>query len=417
MKQLLKQIAKQLNPHLYRDLSFDTSSVLIVSEHYLPSTGATAQLITDLASGLHAAGVPIQVFTSTRGSSTYSSFPVFRFPSPFKNSFNILSKITNGFHFFAMCAITLSLYANKNQSILVVSNPPFIGVIGLLLYYLRGCKYIFLLQDIFPRSAVLTGVLPARGPILLIFRQLIRMVITNSEATIVLSDSMKNRVQADFAVDVPLYSIPNWSPTCRRAPSPRNNIISQEWGVSDCFTVQYSGNYGRLHDIITILESARQLQHHAISFCFVGGGAKHAQIEKYIQSYGLRNVFLKPYQPRSVLPSSLASCDLSIVSLVPGAEDTVAPSKLYGILAAARPVLLISSPNSEISQLIRSRDCGFSIGNGDVDELVRIIQYCQANPLVLAAMSVNARQLYLDNYGRELSLKKYIEVLRSHFVL
>ena len=50
-----------------------------------------------------------------------------------------------------------------------------------------------------------------------------------------------------------------------------------------------------------------------------------------------------PYQPFNDLPQTLTSADIAIVSTNKNATSLVAPSKLYGHLAAATPIALVSS--------------------------------------------------------------------------
>jgi len=177
--------------------------------------------------------------------------------------------------------------------------------------------------------------------------------------------------------------------------------------------LQYSGNHGRLHDIITILEAARVLADKPILFQFIGGGPKYHYIQEYISHFNLSNVTLLPYQSRDSLERLFSSCDASFVSLMPGAEDTVAPSKLYGILASAKPVILLSRNNNHLADLLCSSNAGYVVEPGDVNTLVQLLSSLVGNQADLIAKSHSAYKLYLSSFQKEQAVTMYHSLLAS----
>ena len=292
-----------------------------------------------------------------------------------------------------------------------MSNPPFVGLVGPLLRGLRGLDYVFLFQDLFPRSAALTGVLPASGPITAAWRSVMGWVCRSSSATVVLSDAMAERWRRELRRPLPLTVIHNWAVE-RASDIPKQaNPLAREWGVADAFTVQYSGNFGRLHELLTLLEAARLVQDVPIRFLFIGGGAKQAQITAYRDAFGLDRVLVKPYQPRELLPLSLGACDLAAIGLIPGAEDTVAPSKFYGILASGRGVLLVAQRGCDLAQLVLREGCGVVVEPGEVAELALELRSLAAHPARVAAMGEQARRLYQERFGLDKALAAYEALL------
>lgn len=387
--------------------------LVILTEHFAPSTGATAQLITNLADDLHEKGVCLSILTSTAGT-VDKPYRVKRFSASDSTSVGILRKIIAGLLFFGGSAIWLLFNSKKNQGLFIVSNPPFIGLLGVLLSIVKRSRYIFLLQDIFPRSASLTGILPAKGPIVLFWRVLIKAVLARSQSTVVLSKAMILRCQLEFIPIKPVVSIPNWAVSKPNLISKKDSKTASSWCLESVFTVQYSGNFGRLHDILTLLEAARLLQGHPVKFVFVGGGAKSLQIQRYCTEYRLDNVIIKPYQPLDSLADSLAASDLSVVSLIPGAEDTVAPSKFYGIIASSRPVLLIASQYSELARLVSGSQCGIVVEQGDVQSLCNAILRLKDDYPLLVRMQRNAQLLYATEFSRSRSVAQYYSLFQQH---
>lgn len=391
-----------------------SKDLIIVTEHFSPSTGATAQLISDLADRM-SAHFTITVLTSTP-STLLEKHPyrVVRLTSPGRSSTSVLTKALSGLQFLLLATLWLFRKSTRSSVLLLVSNPPFIGIIGCFARLLKKTQYIYLFQDVFPRSAVLIGVLPAKGPITYLCKFFMRQVLCSSSKVIVLTKTMKNRCIKEFSLPADKFShIDNWAVESAQRIPKTSNPLAHKWNTVSTFTVQYSGNFGRLHDMLTILEASRLLQSEQIQFVFIGAGAKRNQITEYKERFELSNLSLYPYQPRDLLSQSLGSCDISLISTIPGSEDTVAPSKFYGILASAKPVIFIGNPNSHIAQLIVEHKCGEVVSSGDPTSLAKLLLALSQDESKLSFYSSNALQLYSRNYGASSSASKYISEIRS----
>ena len=395
------------------DLSTETGNITILSQHSYPSSGATAQLVTDLAYGLASKGRNLKVVTSTPclGHSP-PDFNVIRSPFSRSDKVSVLLKAFDGVVFVFWSLIYLLHSSRKNDILLVVSNPPFIGIVALVLFLFRGTRYIFLLQDVFPRSAELTGVLPVGGPVSNSWSFLIQAICHYSCKTIVLSNAMRWRCIKSFHLKPSQVTvIHNWAVETALPLCKKENPLARAWQVQDLFTVQYSGNFGRLHEIITLLEAARILETEPFHFLFVGAGAKLPQISEYVHHFNLKNVSIYPYQDRSSLPYSLAACDLSAIGLIPGSEDTVAPSKFYGIISSGKPVLLLARHTSDIARLIVDNECGVVLDPGDPVGVADALRHLNCNPEIVTRFSENARQLYTHEFGKDKSIESYDKLI------
>jgi glycosyltransferase involved in cell wall biosynthesis len=389
--------------------------LLLITEHFAPGHGATAQLMTDLACGLVARGIPVTVLTATASTQNLNSEllskpKVIRIAVRWSESKKVFNKIIKGALFLVGALVWGIFYGSRGQQVFIASNPPFIGLLGLLLK-LRGMSYVFIFQDLFPRSAVLSGVLPAVGPITSFWRLVMACICCNSKYTVVLTDAMARRLSIDFGRRLNLVSIHNWAVE-RAMPLPRTeNVFISEMGLSNFFIVQYSGNFGRLHDLLTLLEAARLLENAPIRFLFIGDGSKNNQISSYLDEFGLSNLIKLPYQKRERLPDTLGACDISVIGLIPGAEDTVAPCKFYGILASGRPVLLIARLNCDLAQLVIKENIGLVVEPGEAYELAEALRDLQLDPNRILAMGQRASLLYESRFGRERSINSYAALL------
>ncbi|MCL6751565.1 glycosyltransferase family 4 protein [Nostoc sp. CCCryo 231-06] len=390
--------------------------ITILTQYFYPHSGATSQLMTDLAKGLCDLDYTVNIFTSTQLNKTtpelLNQINIHRAFSLIKSSNSILSKISSSL-FFLLGAFTYIIrHQPAKTPLLIASNPPYAGILGICLKLLKGGEYYFLLQDIFPESAAISGIIQSHSILFKIFDKLIYLTCKYAKNTIVLSSSMQDYLVQKYPnIKNQITIIENWAiediPTCNK----QDNKFAQKYNLTQIFTILYSGNLGRLHDIETITEAAKILKDTPIQFVFIGEGVKTKIVEQAIQTYQLKNIFLLPYQPRELLPLSLTACDISLVSLIPGAESIVAPSKLYGMLAAGRGIIAISAPNSYIDKLLKTSGCGINTVPNNPQQLASLISELANDSQRVKVMGEKARQLYKTRYTFQRALEEYQQIL------
>lgn len=385
-------------------------SLVIYSEFYPPHGGATSQLIHDLHTELSKSTTRVFLISLSTSDITLTFIPSW-IHLQFNSIYCRLNSKGLKAIVFSLYALLTTFFLPPNSNLLIVSNPPFLGLVGLISKIVRRSRYIFLLQDLFPSTAKLAGILPASGPLLLFWVHIMRLICSCSDLTLVLSPNMVKRFKSDFPGIDNVDHINNWAVEFSQHSNSSSNPYTRRWNTDSKLTIQYSGNFGLLHDMFTMLESSRLLQDYPIQFVFVGNGPKRYQIQTFINKLKLANVTLHPYVPRADLTYSLAACDLSAITLVPGADDLVSPSKLLGILASRRPILLIGSKNSYIGHLINSYDIGYQAEPGDVLSVVRIIKHILNNRQELQKKSDNAFELYNQLFTKARAIKKYHSLL------
>jgi colanic acid biosynthesis glycosyl transferase WcaI len=100
-----------------------------------------------------------------------------------------------------------------------------------------------------------------------------------------------------------------------------------------------------------------------------------------------------------------------LACLLPALEGLIVPSKLYGILAAGRPIIFVGDPDGDVARIIRSSGCGSVVGMGDSLALVAEIQRYRANPQILVAAGGRARQIFDAEYTIDIAARKWRDLL------
>ena len=384
--------------------------LLILTQHFSPETGATAQLVSDIVYFFsNNAKFQTNVFTAAR--QPKKQLHIIVAPQCYLKKNSLLGKLLNG----SIFCVSSTYYILKNRkqysAILVVSNPPFIGIVGAFVKMLTGIPFIFLCQDLFPESAIKSGIIPDRGPFRLLLHYFSLLIFKASRYIIVLNPSMKRRIDNSYGTSHKSHIIHNWSVVetsssdCCRG----SRVLRSEWGLEENFVIQYSGNFGLMHDMLTILEAARSISNTSSRILFIGDGSKRHQLEAYARLSS--NIIIKPYQSRHDLRSSLSACDISLISMSSGSEGVISPSKLYGILSVGKPILFVGRHNSYIANLIQKYNCGFIIEPGDPLALRDAIERLIVNPRLLEELSRNSLLAYQQAFGTEKSIPKYLDLV------
>ncbi|MGB3202540.1 MAG: glycosyltransferase family 4 protein [Nodosilinea sp.] len=305
--------------------------------------------------------------------------------------------------------------ARRGDLVLVTTEPPYLPVLAYLLHCLFKQPYLCVVYDLYPEVAVALRVVPQTHRLAQLWHRLNCLTWRQAEAIVVLSPTMKQRI-VDHCPEIgdKISVIHNWADPRLIHPRPKaNNWFARQHGLTDVFTVLYSGNMGRCHDLDTIMAAAQALRHVPVKFVFVGGGAKRQPCADLAEAAGLTNCLFLPYQSKDDLPYSLTACDLSLVSLVPGVEGLVAPSKLYSSLAAGRPVAAICEAHSYLRSLLSEGGFGCAFSNGDSRGLADFIHTLMANPALVQHMGNRGRSYMQQNFTPERGALRYFEVVET----
>jgi glycosyltransferase involved in cell wall biosynthesis len=129
-------------------------------------------------------------------------------------------------------------------------------------------------------------------------------------------------------------------------------------------------------------------------FLFVGGGAQKQCVVEEARRRGLENVRFCPYQPLNQLSESLGAADVHLISMKSNVEGLLVPSKLYGILAAGRPAVMIGPDNNEIARTLQASRAGWVVPPGHPHKLAEQIETLLRKPELAKAMGDRARRHY-----------------------
>ena len=406
--------------------SRNSARIVFVNRFYSPDMSATAQILTDVAEALSLKGFDVVVFASRMsydGQDTFDKVDTANgvqirriWSSKFGRS-TTLGRLLDYLTFHISITISLFFYLSRGDLLIAKTDPPMLSIPLSTVANLRSAKLINWLQDIFPEVALRLGTKEPKGVVSNNLERLRNRSLKRASMNVAIGQKMAEVVEdlqistericiiENFVDDQSIIRTDSHSPELRK-----------EWGFRESdFIVGYSGNLGRAHDFQTILNVAEMLKKsEEVKFLFIGGGAQYDQLNSEIDSRGLTNVYFRPYQPRSKLNESLSLPNLHWASLNPKLEGYIVPSKIYGIAAAGRPLLMIGSPNGEVGRIFSEVPFGECVLPGDSSKAADFILKAQSNRDFTSKMGRYARR-YIDNYvSRNHAIAKWEDlVLRT----
>lgn len=400
-------------------------TLLVISQVYPPDPAAVGQHLADAAEAMVRRGWRVVVYTAGRGYDDPSvRYParemragveVSRLPLSSFGKSSIAVRLVAQALFMAQ-AVVRGLFLGRLAGVLVSTSPPFAGLGGTIISWIRRVPLVWWAMDINPDQMVTSGRIGERSIVARVFDWMNRRTLARAGAVIVLDDYMKERMLRKANVADRLHVIPPW-PLERHleAIPPESNPFRHRHGLDGKCVVMYSGNAGYSTPLTTLLEAAKQVEEvAALRFVFIGGGMVKREIDEMVARERPPNMLTLPYQPLDLIRYSLSAGDVHVVSIADEGVGVVHPCKIYGAMALGKPILALAPPRSHAADIVRDHGCGWAVRHGDVDALTAILRGILDTPRErLEAMGRAARNAVTTRFSHDRLLGAVCDVVEG----
>ena len=147
---------------------------MLLCQHFYPEMVSTGMHMTELATRLAELGWQITVLTSKPSWGTddpdggpvpsemvYQGVRIVRVPTLGSQSGGLISKTVSALSFVPAVAWALWRRRADYRSLVITTNPPFVGVLGWVVSRVFRRPYLVIVYDVFPEFAISLGVLSA----------------------------------------------------------------------------------------------------------------------------------------------------------------------------------------------------------------------------------------------------------------
>jgi glycosyltransferase involved in cell wall biosynthesis len=298
--------------------------------------------------------------------------------------------------------------AIKADIVLAMTDPPFAGIVGAKIARMKGVPFVYNIRDLYPDMAI-GGDIVRPKPWVGIWEKLHRAALRQAARVIVLGEDMRERVIAK-GIDAARVVVIRDGASISAPIAPADHPAIREIRGSAEFVVLHAGNLGFYGAWPALLNAAKILPQNGIRLVFVGDGANRKQLEE--SSQGCPIVRFLPFRPANEIPCVMAAGDVHVVTIRRGLGGIVVPSKMYSILAAGRPILVVAPEDTDVARIVRYEDCGVVADPDNPEDVAAAIQRLKSDPGRLEAMGQRARKAS-QKYAKENELEKFVGVLEE----
>jgi len=318
---------------------------------------------------------------------------------------------------FTVSACTAALHAER-PDVVIATSPPLIAVIPgwvAARARFRPAPWIFEIRDLWPESAITTGVLGKDSLLAKILYRLERWACASAAKINVLTPAFRDDlIQRGLAQPPKISFVPNGADLEHFTPGPRENTARRELGWGNRFVAMYAGAHGRANALDQLVKAAELLRHRDdIFIACLGDGPERRRLESEAAVRGLSNIrFYGPF-PKDRMPEIVNACDLGMAVLQNNPTfRTVYPNKVFDYMSCARPVL-IAIDGVARALICDEAQAGVFAEPENPQAIADAVCRLAADPGLRAELGRRGRAWTLANAGREALAERYLDVMKK----
>jgi glycosyltransferase involved in cell wall biosynthesis len=319
-------------------------------------------------------------------------------------------KRTLGYVSYMLSAPLAALQLPRPDVIVATSPQFFCACAGCVAAKLLRSPWVFEVRDLWPESIVAVGAMRTRAGIGLL--ELIELLLYRDAATVVV-------VTSPFRENLVSRGVPPG-----KVHVVMNGVQLDRWRSIDVasarrslsldprpFVVSYVGTLGMAHNLGTLLEAACLLKDEGdIRFLVVGDGAERESLLRQREEMGLQNLSMVGQVPREQARLYVQASDVSVVLLRKSELfKTVVPSKLFEVMAAARPIII--GVDGEARRIVEEAGAGLFVEPENAKQLAEAVLRLKSDPALRRTLGESGRRAVAERFSRPVLARQMLGVV------
>lgn len=319
---------------------------------------------------------------------------------------------------FMFSAIWAGLFKAKGKYdvILVTSPPLFVGASAYVLSRIKRVPFVFEVRDLWPESAIDTGVLNNKFIIKLAY-WFENFIYKKAERINVLTPAFRDKlIQKNVPADKICF-IPN-AADFSLAEKLQDDFDADEFkiqlGLKDKFVITYVGAHGVANHLIQLVDAAHYLKNTNVVFQLIGAGMKKQELIDEVNNRNLNEHFIfRDSVPKSEVFKYILASDMgaSVLKKV-DTFKTIYSNKTFDYMSCKKPVLLLIDGVSR--DLVEKARCGVYLEPENTKEIAdgikKILMYDEVK---LIKMGENGYDYAKEHFDRFKLADQYLEELEK----
>ncbi|HKW78751.1 MAG TPA: glycosyltransferase family 4 protein [Candidatus Limnocylindria bacterium] len=322
-----------------------------------------------------------------------------------------------GYLAFTLSSSVAAVLSPHADVVIATSPPLFVVIAGWLKARLGGpgTPWVFEVRDLWPESAVTTGVVDRRSLQARLMYRLERWACRSADLISALTPGIRADIERrGLAAQGKIVDMPNAADLATFRPGPRDNEVRRRFGWGDRCVAMYAGAHGRANDLDQLVDAAGLLRDRSdIQIAFVGDGPQRPRLEERARELGLTNLTFCGAVPKEAMADHVNAADIGLAVLQPNPTFlTVYPNKIFDYMACARPIVIAIDgvARTLVAETIGS---GIYAAPGDAHAIADAIRRLADDAAFRAAMGERGRAWVVANASRETIAANYLQVLRT----
>jgi glycosyltransferase involved in cell wall biosynthesis len=322
-----------------------------------------------------------------------------------------------GYFSFVFSSIWAGLFKAKGKfDVIVVTSPPlFVGITAYVLSRFKGVPFVFEIRDLWPESAIDTGVVTNKWIIKMaywfeafIYRKakLINVLTPAFRDTLI----EKKKVPAEKIIFIP--NAADFSLSEQLLQNFDAAAFRKEHGFDGQMVLTYVGAHGVANHLIQVVEAAEHFRDKPVIFQLIGDGMQKKMLQEEVAKRNLPNVrFVGSVSKKDVFKYILASdMGMSVLKKV-DTFKTVYSNKTFDYMSCKKPILMAIDGVSR--ELVEKAGAGAYIEPENVEEYVKVINWYLNNPQSIVEQGLSGYNYAKKYFDREVLAEKYIDTIKA----
>ncbi|MEM1502842.1 glycosyltransferase family 4 protein [Domibacillus sp. 8LH] len=319
-----------------------------------------------------------------------------------------------GYFSFTLSSLSAILFHVKKHDVMIVTSPPlFVGITGILAKWLKRMPMVFEVRDLWPESAIDTGVLT--NPFLIKMAYLVeKLSYKFADRINVLTPAFKQTLVDKKGINSDkILFIPNGADLDIFQPGLKENWVRDEYNLHGKFVITYMGAHGVANHLDSIIDTARECREHQdIVFMLIGDGMQKKHLIERVKREGLTNVLFVDSQPKQKIPDFCNASDICTAVLKKVETfKTVYPNKVFDYMSCAKPILL--GIDGVARELVEESGSGYYVDPENPLDFKEKIMNLYENEKLQKQLGENGLAFVQNNFSRESLATKYIEEIKG----
>ena len=348
-----------------------SSRWLILTQYYPPEIGAPQIRLRSVVQMLRRHGIAVEVLTAMPNYPAGKIFPGYTGRRHVREEIDGVPvsrtwvyagtgksasiRLANYFS-FTCTALLATLTGPRPNVMFVESQPLSLGLVAILMKWLRGVPYIYNVPDLQIDVAQQLGFMRNRG-LLRFAAALENFFLRQSWKVSTVTHHFIEHFHKRGLPRTQITFLPNGADTEFLKPQPPSQALLDRWGLQGKKVFLYVGTHAYYHGLDTLVEAAALLRERAdIVFLMIGNGPERARLKQLSRDRGLTNIIFgqSPYEEMDQL-YSIAYASVATLRNLEVAQG-MRLSKVFPSLSCAVPVIYAGV--GEAAELLEAHQCG-----------------------------------------------------------